>query len=401
MPPAAYGLEASFRARRSARGYTLAEVLVAASLLVIISTGLLTLLTQGIRIWRTSEMRGLAYERARAALDQICEDLRCAIARAPGSTEAGWVRWVCDLSPQGRQRLRFLRSTPSETAHSLLREGGKYLLERTPAAYDGIADRAEAEAGLLAAPAGSMEILYMLDPRPGETTLWRAVRAPAGGAGSLFLDGPLDSSGDRFPLQDFASPIARDVLYVGFRFWGPTTNTWEDVPPLSEPSEHRASGPTREWDSTRALLDSAAQPGWFAWRRVPGSLDDPTDDIFPERVEVTLVVRGEYNRSEVRLAAPLGERDETMRIAGTFELPEDPSDRFVRIEDEWIRVADCAPGSIAVAKDGRGERGTQAAKHEAGALLEQGVTFRRYVEIPSGGRAWLEAQFRMTKQRSR
>ncbi len=259
-----------------------------------------------------------------------------------------------------------------------MREGGRYLLERTPAAYDGIADRAEAEAGLLAAPAGSMEVLYMFDPRPGGTTLWRAVRAPAGGEGSLFVDRNIErSEGDGIPLPELASPAARDLLYVGFRFWGPTTNTWDDVPPLSERSEYRQSGPTREWDSTRAILDVPAQPGLFAWRRAPGSLDDPTDDIFPERVEVTIVVRGEYNRSEVRLAAALAERDETIRVAGAFELPEDPSERFVRL----------ASGTIIVAKGGRGERGTAAAKHEAGALVEQGVTFRRYVEIPGGARA--------------
>lgn len=373
-------------------GYTLIEVLVAATLLVLMGAGLLTLLNQGVRIWRTSGNRGLAYERARAVLDQVAEDLRSAVVRAPGSGEAGWVRFVADAGPGDRQRVRFLRTTSSETSDPLLREGGKSLLERTPAVSDGIADRAEAEAGLLAAPAGSMEVFYMFDPAPGGTALWRAFRTPAGGPGSLFLDRNVsgaaseEAGGEPF-LAAFASRIAGDLLYVGFRFWGPTTNTWDEVPPLAEASETRASGPTSWWDSTRALLDLPGEPGFFSWRRVPGSLDDPTDDIFPERVEVTVVVRVAYARAEVRLETALGEKDEAIRIAGSFELPEDPSDRFVRIDDEWIRCESSTPGTLAVARGGRGERWTQPARHEAGALVESGATFRRIVEIPSSGRA--------------
>lgn len=373
-------------------GYTLLEVLVAATLLVLMGAGLLTLLNQGVRIWRTSENRGLAYERARAVLDRVAEDLRAAIVRAPGSQDAGWVRFVADAGPGGRQRVRFLRATASETSDSLLREGGKSLLERTPAVADGIADRAEAEAGLLAAPAGSMEVFYMFDPAPGGTALWRAFRTPAGGPGSLFIDRNVSEAAREEPAEEaflaaFASRISGELLYVGFRFWGPTTNTWDEVPPLAEASETRESGPTSWWDSTRALLDLPGEPGLFSWRRVSGSLGDPTDDIFPERVEVTVVARGEYARAEVRLEAPLGEKDEAIRIAGPFELPEDPPDRFVRIDDEWIRIESSAPGALVVARGGRGERWTQPAKHEAGALVESGATFRRIVEIPSAGRA--------------
>ena len=57
-------------------GYTLLEVLVAAGIFVFLGTALVTLLKQGITIWRVAETRGRIYERARAVLDTISGDAK-------------------------------------------------------------------------------------------------------------------------------------------------------------------------------------------------------------------------------------------------------------------------------------------------------------------------------------
>jgi hypothetical protein len=428
-------------------GYTLLELLVASGLLVLMGAGLVSLLSQGVSIWRVSEGRGRAYERARAVLDRVSDDLRSAIGRAVEPEGSSWVRFIADEGPGGRQRLRFARTISGEASDAILREGGKYLATRTPAVVDGVADSSEAEAGLLAAPGGALEVLYMMDPRPGERALWRGYRSPVGGPGSLFVDKNLqepppappsrasiprkpsvppvsgqtspsvtDAAADAsaeaaapappppFYMEEFAAPLSAHLLYVGFRFWTPETNTWRDVPPLEDPGEGAPSGPTALWDSTRAILDSSAwtpsggtgsvrssgssRPSGsrvFAWTPRAGSLGDPTDDVFPERVEVTVVVPADYAPGEARLAQPLTENDRTFTISGSIEIPEGDLDRYVLVDDEWIAVEEVQGSQIKVLADGRGRRWTQPAKHEAGALLEVGLTFRRVVDMPAGG----------------
>ena len=52
-------------AGRRSGGYTLLEVVIAVGILVVLGSGLATLLTQGISIWRRAENRGKVYDQAR------------------------------------------------------------------------------------------------------------------------------------------------------------------------------------------------------------------------------------------------------------------------------------------------------------------------------------------------
>jgi prepilin-type N-terminal cleavage/methylation domain-containing protein len=393
----------------SKRGYTLMELLVAMSLLVLLGGGLVSLLSQGLSIWRTSENRGRAYEQARAVLEWVSADLRSTITAIPERRATKWLRFVCDEGPGGRQRLRFVRTIGGETSDPILREGGRYVSNRMPAAYDGLDDAEEAADGLLAPPGGAMEIFYMLDPRPGRRYLWRGVRSPVGGPGSLLVDlnvttpsegraprrapTPPDPAGTSVvsPLADiedfffsgFAAPIADDILHLGFRFWTPVTNTWKEVPPVVTRRPEGESGPTSYWDSTRAILTTPGEAHHFRWFPRIDSLDDPADDVFPERVEVTVVVRGGYLQGDARLAEEMNESSTGVLVSGTLDLPADPRDRMVLIDDEWIAVEGIAGGRLKFVAAGRGRRWTLPAKHSLGAAVELGVTFRRIVEIPS------------------
>jgi hypothetical protein len=408
-------------------GYTLLEILMALSLLVVLGAGLAGLLRQAVSIWSTAEKRGQVYEAGRAILERVAEDLRAAAIRGGTPEEGGWVRFLADEGAGGRQRLRFVRATSGETADSILREGGRALTIRAPAAYDGKDDAADARSGALLAPSGLMEVFYTLDPRPGKRLVWRGVRAPIGGPDSLLIDRNVEEGleeppprpaaadrtsvkaaekaekgaepppdplleDERYGLRRAAVPIADGVLFLGFRFWTPSTNTWEDVPPLADPKPAQKSGPSPWWDSTRGILDIKGDRDEFTWRRVPGSIEDGTDDVFPERVEVTVVISEDPDAIlGVRLAEDLAEKAGDLTLTDPLELPEAAEDRYVLIEDEWIEVEAADGLKLPVAKNGRGARWTKAVKHERGSRVETGVTFRRVVEIPGHRRSLSDA----------
>ncbi|MBI4601675.1 MAG: prepilin-type N-terminal cleavage/methylation domain-containing protein [Planctomycetes bacterium] len=397
-------------------GYTLLELMVAMGLLVFLGGGLASLLSYGVATWHEAETRGRVYEQARAVLERIAEDLRSACVRSHAAEGDSWVRFLCDADAGGRQRLRLVRAISGEAADPVLREGGRYLSVRTPAAADGRDDAGEASEGLLAAPAGTMEVLYAQDPRPGKRTLWRGFRAPVGGPDSLLIDKNVEeppavksevrkalpvaaekSDGALAPgteppeprpedvfLSRVAAPIAEGVLFLGLSFWTPATNTWAPVPPKQSPRPGEPSGPSPWWDSTRALLETQGAAGDLVWKPRPGSLEDPRDDLFPERVEVTLVLAagGGGGALGLRFAEDVAEGAKTLPLTAELELPEDPLERFVLVDDEWIEV-DAAEGrTLSVKQGGRGARLTRPARHDRGAPVELGTTFRRTIEMP-------------------
>src|SRR5262245_42151231 len=130
----------SCRSRCRARGYTLTELIIAMGLLVFLGSGLATLLKYGVEAWHTAERRGKIHDAARAILERLAEDLRSTQVRSHAADADAWVRFLCDPDPTGRQRLRLVRTNAGEAADSILREGGRYLAVRTPAAADGHED---------------------------------------------------------------------------------------------------------------------------------------------------------------------------------------------------------------------------------------------------------------------
>ncbi len=459
------------------RGYSLLELLVAMSIMVILGTGLIVLLKQGVTTWHVAEKRAMVYERGRMVLDQVGEDLRSACSDSSAEGAGFWIRFLCDHDRQGRQRLRFTRAISGEMTDPLAREGGSRLELADVGHYDHHGDAAEAAAGRLLAPRGYQEVLYCLDPKAERTFLWRGIRSPIGGAGSLFIDrnieeepdatkskkrtaaglrSPQDESGnpgialadgpaaqkepapkelgkrlsirqkaaagkkgaghgkdghpppapppaapfdpgalppaqrlDLTPIERAARPFSEGILHLSFAFWTRDTSTWDrTVPALTRKGTRKGErcGPVLTWDSTRAILDEKAAGETFAWRSVPGSLEDPSDDIFPERVEVTLVVAGNADVQSIALAAEIGPSDRLIPLSRTEGLPTEGPERFVRIGGEWIAYEKVERGQLIISagkEAGRGARGSTAAGHGAGTTVEVGTTFRRVIQIPA------------------
>jgi len=404
-------------------GYTLLEVVIAVGILVMLGSGLATLLTQGISIWRRAENRGRVYDQARILLDRMSEDLRSAVVLSGPGGSGSWVRFICDYDNLDRQRLRFVRTISAETSNEILRQGGQFLTITTPAVYDGRNDKWEAGGGDLGAPGGLMEVIYLRDPRASETYLWRGYRSPVGGMGSLFNESSMkdselgklsekvdDSASEldrklltgglggeeqdeliqrgeearkdiEYIMTGFSRPLTDGVLYLGFSFWGPTTNTWEQVMPQSQPGAKRSSGPLFHWDSTRAILDEPGESGEFTFRARDGSLTDSSDDIFPERVEITLVLRDD-NSESLYLIERVGKSTTRFRVSKPLSLPDEVSDRFILVGDEWMSMTAVNGTTVTVGKDGRGWRGTEAGTHLVGTRVDIGAAFRRVVEMP-------------------
>ncbi len=405
---------ASEKPTRMDAGHTLMEVLVALGVFVFLGSALIAFLSQGVGVWHLAEERGRIYERARAILDTAAEDLRSLSSDVRAEGTGFWVRLICDRDPRGRQRLRFVKTLPGETSDPIALHGGEYLARADSRHYDHHADALDVERGRLLAPAGYQEVLYTVHENPadaagdgsGGDTLWRGVRSPIGGVGSLFTDsnieeevkpksttGASSSGGDkakdgarrRSKISGVAQPLAGGVLYFGVRFWTPYTNTWDDAhPAMIRPGPGKPSGPTSYWDSTRAILRTTGKAGELRWSRIEGSIDDPLDDIFPERVEITLVLAGSPELEPIYLTRNVTSGDKSIPVSSAVGLPAEGPFRYVRVDDEWIRYEKIEGDTLVLGSRGeRGARETAAEKHSSGARVLVGTSFRRVVEVPT------------------
>jgi len=309
---------------------------------------------------------------------------------------------ICDHDRGGRQRLRFVRTISGETEQPLLRDGGAYINTHESAYYDGRHDAWEAREGLLGAPGGLMEVFWGMDTRPNSTTVWRGVRTPIGGRGSIFHNsnietrGPVAKSSKKdaeadsersVPFSRIARPLTDGVIFLRFSFWGPTTNTWDPLALPARKTTSRPSGPLFHWDSTRAVLDYSGGDDELTFEPREGSLLDTSDDVFPERVEVTIVLQDDGDQGALVLSEKIGANTLSFLLSRAVSLPDDPRDRFLLIGDEWVEVDSTDGRHIKLVRQGRGGRETVPRAHERGTIVRTGVTFRRVIEIPgSGGR---------------
>jgi hypothetical protein len=344
---------------------------------------LVLLLRQGLAAWRSGESRRGAYEEAQAIFGQLADDLRsvCAALRdLPGAPVP--VKFVCDIDREGRQRLAFVRSIPREARHPIASLAGSFVgADRD---LDGTDDRQEAFAGRLRPTSGLEEVLYAMEP--GRDTLLRGVRAPIGGAGSFFDPANIDTAE---ALTRTARPIGMRVLHLELAFWTQYTTAWDGDPPLRRPPPGYRNGPTAIWDSTRALLAPPpdARDEEFRFFRGEASLEDPRDDIFPERVQATLVIAEEGPAATwTALAAPLSADGLEARVFDAARFAE--RGPYVRIDREWVRIEGVRGGALKIARGGRGRRGTRAVAHAAGADVVTGKSFTVSIDVPAHQEDW-------------
>jgi hypothetical protein len=256
-------------------------------------------------------------------------------------------------------------------------------------------DEAKAKDGKLKAPGGLMEVFWTALPVDKDDlavmNIWRGYRAPPGGAGSLLpvkawrdpQAGP-NEKGPTKPadVRAVARPVLSGVLYFGVEFWSRKTTTWDAKVAAKN------GGPLATWDSTRGILPLGDDLDSFPWSKSkalgdPTSLDDPTDDTFPRKVRVTCVVEELGRNARVGYLTEDVQTDTmSLSVADTHFFPvSETSQRFVKIDAEWIEVGTPSGQSIPVVR--RGARGTAVTTHASGTKVHHGRSFISEYDIAS------------------
>jgi len=336
------------RARGFSRGYTLVEMLVASFVFVLLGMLLVQTVKAAVDTWRMAEARRDVYERAQQVMDRITIDLTSTFADNRLGRD-GSVRFLLARDTGGDSDLRFVARIGGELRRPLTREAGE---ASNPAAHRtlGLADRRPLLAG-----EGLEEIIYSMRGSGESRTMWRGVRSPIGGAGSLFaLDPRTEKQGAlKDQLASVAMPLAEGVLHFGFEAWDPASTLAWDLPPGS------AGAPVLVWDSARRA------------------------GVFPELLRLTLVLAADplLGRS-TRLAEDISGGANRLAVENVRLLP-DPTaaNPYILIDDEWIRYGRRNLESGHLEDLTRGRRGTMPKSHKSGSRIEQGYSFTSVLSV--------------------
>lgn len=122
----------------------------------------------------------------------------------------------------------------------------------------------------------------------------------------------------------------------------------------------------------------------FSLHRGPDSAADLEDDVFPEKVRITVVVDCPLPRCvNAKLLEKTGDYEAGMIFVSSTKGFNDGEDQeaFILIEDEWLHYKKKTSDGFEI--DQRGARGTLPKGHPVDAVVRQGKTFRRVVYVPN------------------
>lgn len=169
------------------------------------------------------------------------------------------------------------------------------------------------------------------------------------------------------------------LLYADVEMWSQSTESW---------AASGFAGPESVWDSARAgwLSDPAFGEPW-RFDRDPTSLDNPTDDIHPRAVRVTLVVAADDGRpKEGILAQPIEADTTVVELINGERFPGATDGGWCKVEGEWIRYAERRGDELRGCR--RGQRGTKAKPHGSSAVVRVGRTVQFTVAFPHAKDDW-------------
>ncbi len=389
-------------ARPGRGGFTLMELLLSMSMLSVIGLGVVALLNRAATMLSQGASAVETLDSLQLFAETFDRDIGTIYTMRDSDTGRPDVRLYADYAgsdvdadqkPDAQvQRFFFVRMIPNEATSSLTRQAG--VAVEAKSYLDQNDDAKEAAADDLRATGGLMEVVWMAVPQsggdPAVLRLFRGFRSPIGGSGSLLPHKPA-SDPSALPqergilhvpeVQAAARPILNGVLHFGVQFWARRTKTWDRT---LKPS---AGGPLFTWDSSRGILpkSSGTDGFWFAKPiTVEGSsLDDPTDDTFPRRIRVTLVVEELGRNAKVSsLLDPLSAESKHLAVEDTGFIPTvEGSERFVKVGSEWIQFEAVDGHTLRGCR--RGARGTKAQSHPARSRVHHGRTVILEYRIPT------------------
>ncbi len=385
------------------RGFTLTELLLAMGLFAVISVGLVALLSRAADFLTAGGSQTETLDALQTFAEAFDADISTLYCQPSSETGAPDVRLYSDhvgtdidgdQKPDAQvQRLFFVRMIPNEATDPITRSAGADVKATEYVDHEG--DLEESRTQKLRATGGLMEVFWMPVPEskadPAVMQMWRGYRAPPGGEESTLPSKAASDRGalpkDRGPVdakdvKAIAHPVLAGVLYFGVDFWARQTTTWDAHTRI------RDGGPLPTWDSTRGILTKSDGPDGFWFSKTlnpldPMSIDDPTDDVFPRKIRVTVVVEELGRNARVGvLAKDLSADGRAIDVWDAKFVPAGETvQRHVKIGSEWIEIGDPSGTTLKILR--RGARGTLAQAHSAGSVVHHGRTLVREYPVPT------------------
>lgn len=414
----------SRRPPAAARGFTLLELLIAMALFAVLGIAVVSLLGQGMSIFRAGTADTRTSDRLQASLPPVVSDLAAAQPAQPPEVfpppppddetppEPGTD--VVPAAPAVRLRagrvklaeldeswgtfayVALVRTNARESEDPILRQAGSVPVTPgvpvrvyEPATVDALAGTKTVTA--VVAPGGLVEVVWIAipeDPDParralatgpvvagpdwprGILTLYRLFRAPPGGPKSLLDPRNFDSIAK---IRAAGRVMTEGVLSFEVTFRNVFAKSWADGTGGGRVEDGQAYVGS-VWDSTRALDKD------FPLHRGAASLADVRDDVFPAfaRVQLTLAEEGEFGfgRGDAFLAEGISEQEKNLVLSSVDPLLTPGfSERWLKLDGEWCSTSweqiDPLAKKLVVA---RGRRGTRAVAHDAGAPVHVGAS---------------------------
>jgi hypothetical protein len=362
------------------RGLTLVEVLVTLTIFIVLAAFTLAAVREVVAQWQIGERRRVLYEKAAGITDTITDDIRLTLTREPtGGTDVR-IKFIGDYDKDtGRQRLMFVRAFEAGPERAITLNAGDGRpndLGYVPNEADGTKKppppkqgpvnpnvNGEDYTGLKIGDFKALGGMAMVGYFTIDQNLYRAIHAPVQGSISAMMK------------PETAQLIASDVLFAGFEYWSPDTDKWDPDPKLKE------KGPERIWDSTRGIHAL----NHFSLYRGVESLNDPTDDVFPKMVRITIVADSPMPRCiHTTLTRDIADRDREIYVDDTRGFPDGGDENsFILIDDEWIHYKKKMEDRFIADLRGVRARNSHAAGHNEKAVVRTGRTFQRIVYLPN------------------
>lgn len=342
---------------RARSGFTIVELLLAVGLFSILLVALLKLVDTAMTIWQRSDEQRELGQASAAVLDLFAEDLQALEGGARGDLLADWVLFDLDadgINGMPRPRVRLVRHMGAAALQRLTR--------REPGSDLEPFERAR------------VEVVWALLPseeRGDERVPGRLVRGErlAGDADTLsFFDAAFFGASGK-PAPGSTAEITSGILW--FEPWfASQTSVLHDGWSLGDDLDDCSAS----WDAwTRGRPDAERSALNLAPSGMPAAKDVP---LLPRRVRLALEIeRVRDLRLRTTLVTELGPEATSFTVRDGRKLPE--KGRFLLIGDEWMELQAVDGDRVSVA---RGQRGTRALLHPAGALLHHG--HRTVREIP-------------------
>lgn len=349
------------------RGLTMVELVVAAGLLALLLAGLFKLLRDFLTVWEKSEARRAQVEEATGVTELFAADFAALEAGPRGDLVAEWAFFDTDgdgTSDAKWPRVRLVRhASPAELARLQAAEEEKLVGEGL----------IEVVWAALPAQAGSKNKDLL-----AEGSLWRGERVagPARGADVSFFD-PKFLSSSGVPRPGATEEVTSGCLWIGMQFATQTSIVRERWNPGFEIEDVLAS-----WDAWQRERPNAERHVW----NQPAKFLPPARDnaVLPRRMR--LEVEFEQHKElklRTRVAVYVGVQDGGVSVDDPLRAPE--AGNYVLIDREWMQLQSVTGSTLNLR---RGQRGTQPAAHDVGALVHYGKTVVREIAIPAAQEDW-------------